>query len=133
MSLMPYSRKTSFAALAKAVAAGLPTKDLDEFQRLTELPWDSLSIVLHLPPRTLARRRKAGRLSAAESDRLVRLAQLFERATALFQGDAASATAWFLAPCRALGGQTPLAVVETEIGAAEVEQLLGRLAHGVFS
>jgi len=127
------SRKPSFAALARAVQAGLPVKHLDEFQRRSGLPWNSLAKVLRLPPRTLARRRKAGRLSAMESDRLVRIAQLFQRATALLQGSTASAAAWFQGPCRALGGHTPLAIVETEIGAAEVEQLLGRLEHGVFS
>jgi putative toxin-antitoxin system antitoxin component (TIGR02293 family) len=61
------------------------------------------------------------------------VAQVFDRATALLDGDASSAAAWFLGPCRGLGGQTPLATAETEIGAAEVEQLIGRLEYGVFS
>lgn len=133
MSVLSLSRGKSFAALAKAVRVGLPIKRLDEFQRFSGLPWESLSTVLHLPTRTLARRRKAGKLSPSESDRLIRIAQLFERATDLLQGDANSAKSWFLGPCRAFGGETPLAVAETEIGAAEVEQLLGRLEYGVFS
>jgi len=134
MSVAPFSsHKIPFAALAKAVRAGLPIKRLDEFQRRSGLPWNCLLQVLHLPPRTLARRRKAGRLSAGESDRLVRIAQVFERAADLLQGDRVSAMAWFLGPCRALGGETPLTVAGTEIGTAQVDQLLGRLEHGVFS
>lgn len=133
MTTIQFLRTPSFAALAKAVQAGLPVKRLDEFQRHSGLPWHSLAKVLHLPSRTLARRRKAGRLSTTESDRLVRIAQLFERATVLLQGSPSSAAAWFQGPCRALGGQSPLAVAETEIGAVEVELLLGRLEHGVFS
>jgi putative toxin-antitoxin system antitoxin component (TIGR02293 family) len=119
--------------LAKAVRAGFPIRQLDAFRRLSGLPWDALAKALRLPERTLARRRKTGRLSMAESDRLARIAQLFERATVLLQGNSSSAAAWFLGPCRALGGQSPLSVAETEIGAAQVEQLLGRLEHGVFS
>jgi len=127
------SRPATFAALAKAVQVGLPVQRLDQFQLRSGLPASSLARVLRLPPRTLARRRKAGRLAPPESDRLLRITQLFERATTLFDHDTASAAAWFLAPCRALGGATPLAVSETEVGAAHVEQLLGRLEHGVFS
>src|SRR4051794_17916253 len=80
-------KSPDFAALTIAVLAGLPIKRLDEFQRRSGLPWDALSRVLHLPPRTLARRRKAGRLSPAESDRLVRIFQLFERTVTLLDGD----------------------------------------------
>ena len=133
MTTLQFLRMPSFTALAKAIQAGLPVKRLDEFQRRSGLPWISLGKVLHLPPRTLARRCKLGRLSCTESDRLVRVAQLFERATTLLQGSPSSAAAWFQGPCRALDGQSPLAVAETEIGAVEVEQLLGRLEHGVFS
>src|SRR6266481_2962007 len=124
---------SDYTALNKAVRAGLPVKRLDEFQRRSGLPGDRLLKALRLPPRTLARRRKAGRLSPVESDRLARITQVFDRATALLEGDAASAAAWFLGPCRGLGGETPLAAAETEIGAAEVEQLIGRLEYGVFS
>jgi len=68
-----------------------------------------------------------------ESDRLVRIAELFERAVKLFDGDARSATSWFKAPNRTFAGETPLTVAETEVGANQVEQLLGRLEYGVFS
>jgi putative toxin-antitoxin system antitoxin component (TIGR02293 family) len=133
MTTFPHISGKSYKSLSKAIRAGLPIKRLDEFQRRSGLPWGSLSRVLRLPPRTLARRRKAGRLSTVESDRLVRIVQIFEQATGLLQGDAASASAWFQGPCRGLGGQSPLSAAETELGAAEVEQLLGRLEYGVFS
>ena len=118
---------------AKTVSAGVPFGLLERFQHDSGLPWPAIGRVLRLPERTLARRRKAGRLASPESDRLVRLAQLFQQAVELWDGNAASATAWFQGPCRALGGRTPLETAETEVGAVEVEQLLGRLEHGVFS
>jgi putative toxin-antitoxin system antitoxin component (TIGR02293 family) len=126
-------KNSDFAALGQAIRAGISVKRLDELQRRSGLPWDGLFKVLRLPPRTLARRRKRGRLSVMESDRLVRIAELFERAVKLFDGDARSATSWFKAPNRTFAGATPLSVAETEIGANQVEQLLGRLEYGVFS
>jgi putative toxin-antitoxin system antitoxin component (TIGR02293 family) len=126
-------KAAGFPELGKLVKAGLRIRSLDRFHQRSGLPWDALGGVLHLPPRTLARRRKAGRLAPPESDRLVRVAQLFERAVRLFDGDTASATSWLQTGCQAFSGQAPLEVAQTELGAAEVEQLLGRLEHGVFS
>ena len=86
--------------------------------------------------RTLARRRVAGRLATEESDRLYRLARLFERAVDTF-GDgsegAADARRWFHLPQWALGGSTPLAYARTDPGAREVEALLDRIDHGVLA
>jgi putative toxin-antitoxin system antitoxin component (TIGR02293 family) len=47
--------------------------------------------------------------------------------------DVAGAISWLAAPKKALGHETPLAYSRTELGAREVENLIGRLEHGVFS
>lgn len=87
-------------------------------------------------PRTLARRRQTGRLAPAESDRLYRLARLFERAVDTFGGDAGAeedARRWFHLPQWALGEATPLDYAHTDPGAREVEALLDRIDHGVLA
>ena len=90
-------------------------------------------------PRTLARRRQAGRLAPEESDRLYRLARLFEKAVETFDADGDREAAeddarrWFHLPQWALGGATPLAYAHTEPGAREVEALLHRINHGVLA
>ena len=81
---------------------------------------------------TLHRRKKSGHLDRAESDRLVRYARLFSRASEAL-GGIAGARSWLIAPARAFHGECPLDYADTEIGAREVEALLGRLEHGVFS
>jgi putative toxin-antitoxin system antitoxin component (TIGR02293 family) len=48
-------------------------------------------------------------------------------------GDAERATRWLQRPNRALGGAIPLALLDTDLGAQQVEHLLGRIEHGVFS
>jgi putative toxin-antitoxin system antitoxin component (TIGR02293 family) len=81
----------------------------------------------------MARRRREGRLLPAESDRLLRAARVWGLALELFEGDADAARRWLAAPSRALGGKPPLEVARTEIGAREVEQLVGRLEHGAIT
>lgn len=68
-----------------------------------------------------------------ESDRLLRAAALFEKSVELFDGDRSEAMRWLQSPQRALGGVEPLHFARTEGGAREVEELIGRLEHGVFS
>jgi putative toxin-antitoxin system antitoxin component (TIGR02293 family) len=71
-------------------------------------------------------------MDRAESDRLVRYARLFARASEALGGHA-GARSWLVEPARAFHGECPLDYADTEIGAREVEALLGRLEHGVFS
>jgi putative toxin-antitoxin system antitoxin component (TIGR02293 family) len=51
----------------------------------------------------------------------------------LFEGDANAARQWLTAPQPALGGSTPGDYAATELGAREVENLIGRLEHGIPS
>ena len=83
--------------------------------------------------RTLARRKSKGKLSPDESERLLRLSRVFELAVDLFEGDNAAALRWLTSPRKALEGNTPLAYARTEVGAREVENLIGRMEHGVFA
>jgi putative toxin-antitoxin system antitoxin component (TIGR02293 family) len=54
-------------------------------------------------------------------------------AVELFEGDVKAAKKWLQTPQRALGGAVPLEFASTEAGAKEVENLIGRLEHGVFT
>jgi putative toxin-antitoxin system antitoxin component (TIGR02293 family) len=115
------------------VRSGLPYEALERFQRNVALSLDELAALVQIKPRTLQRRREEGRLSPEESDRLLRATRLFGRALELFEGDAGAARTWLAKPARALGGAAPFEVAASEVGAREVENLIGRLEHGVFS
>ena len=115
------------------VEEGLPFSSLEILAKLTRQTIFELGNVLSIPERTLARRKIAGKLTPEESDRLVRVAFIFEKAVALFEWDAAPAVQWLSTPKAALAGQTPLRYCRTELGARQVENLIGRLEHGVFS
>jgi putative toxin-antitoxin system antitoxin component (TIGR02293 family) len=92
-----------------------------------------IAAIIGIPERTLARRRSEGRLTSDESERLLRISRVFESAVDLFEGDSTNALKWLTTPKKAFENQTPLAYSRTELGAREVENLMGRLEHGVFS
>jgi putative toxin-antitoxin system antitoxin component (TIGR02293 family) len=119
--------------LAKQVKTGLPYRALAQLHSRSQLSMEAIARVVRIPRRTLARRKRQGRLTGSESERLLRLATVFDKALALFDGDVAGARTWLQSPIKALGNITPLATVETEIGARDVEDIIGRLEHGVFT
>ncbi len=120
------------STLIKIVKEGLPLKNFKYLSDYMNITLSELARVLCIPDRTLARRRREGRLHADESDRLLRIGILFENAARVL-GGRDQAQQWLKTPKKALGGEIPLEYANTEIGAREVEDLLGRIEHGVFS
>jgi putative toxin-antitoxin system antitoxin component (TIGR02293 family) len=116
-----------------SVRRGLSYSSFLRFQRNTELPTPVLAELTQIPPRTLARRKQEGRLDPEESDRLVRVARIFGRALELFEGDVRAAREWLTSEQLALGGLVPLELAKTDVGAREVDDLIGRLEHGIPS
>ena len=124
---------TTTTKLIEELERGLPFKALE---RLTELSGIALTAIVRaigIPERTLARRKATGRLAPEESERLLRISSIFERTVDLFEGDIAGAVNWLTTPKKAFDGRLPLDYSRTELGAREVENLIGRLEHGVFS
>jgi len=91
-------RQATFEAIIDKARTGFPYATLEALATRFEIPQETLVRVLHLPPRTLARRKKARRLSV-----------------------------------RALGSVRPLDLLDTDLGAQQVERILGRIEHGVYS
>jgi len=125
-------REPEAAYLVGRVRDGLPMVEFDGARDLLQITEERLAGLLGMSRATLHRRKKAGALDRTESDRLVRYARLVSRACSALDG-LPGARSWLLAPAVAFGGECPLDYADTEIGAREVEALLGRLEHGVFS
>jgi putative toxin-antitoxin system antitoxin component (TIGR02293 family) len=119
------------AALHSRLEDGLSYEALERLRRVLNLPLSRISELLQIPPRTLARRKEAKRLHPDESDRLVRLSRLVGLALELFEGDLAGTRNWLTAPHASLAGETPLEYATTGVGAREVENLIGRIEHGI--
>jgi putative toxin-antitoxin system antitoxin component (TIGR02293 family) len=121
------------ADLAQLVRKGLPATAVSSLAERLDMGNVALSRKLGIAQRTLARRlSQHSRLTAAESDRTVRLARVYTSAVE-FIGDEDKAVEWLRTPNRALGGERPLDQLDTDLGAREVEDVLGRIAYGVYS
>lgn len=119
--------------LFKKVEAGLTFAAFTRLQRNIGLTQDQLGEVVQIKRRTLVRRKQAGKLEPTESDRLLRTSRIFGHALRLFEGDGSAARTWMWSPLRALGNISPLDACRSELGASEVDKIIGRLEHGVFS
>lgn len=118
--------------LGERVRQGLPYAALEAVMARLGLSREQVAEALHLPERTLARRKKERRLHPDESDRLFRLARIAAQAEDAL-GSTEKTARWLQKPNRALGGRVPLALLDTDAGAREVEEVLGRIEHGVVS
>lgn len=117
--------------LREAIREGFPYAVLGELMQASGLTLKELAAALDLSPRSLQRRRH-GRLARFESDRLYRMARLLALARETL-GDSARAGRWLKRSNRALGGVAPIATIDTELGARQVENILGRVGYGGVS
>lgn len=111
---------------------GLPIEFVSAFQSQFGIAPEQTAEILQVSLRTLQRSQSQGKdLDAAQSGRLLRTAQIIERAKKLL-GDA-EARDWLRREQTALNYRVPIDLLETEPGARAVEQLLGRIDFGVYT
>ena len=106
---------------AQAVADRLELND----QELADALGVSLRTLQRIPD-------KDSLMSPQMSDRLFRLASIVALAEYVLE-DVAVAHQWLRESQRGLGGHQPLAIIGSQAGYREVESLLGRIEHGVYS
>jgi len=114
------------------IRVGLPWRELDVLRTSLDIPMDKLAPKIGMSKATLHRRKAQGRLRPEESDRVLRIARLLGKAVEVMEGEE-PARRWLTSPQAGLGGAVPLDYAETEVGAREVEDLLGRIEYGVYS
>lgn len=117
--------------LAERVRKGLPFAALSAVMQEYGISRDVLCDILHLSRRNLLRRKEQRRLSPDESDRLYRLARVLAHANRVFEDPEESAD-WIQTPNAALGKRPPLILLDTDIGVQQVDQVLGRIEHGII-
>jgi putative toxin-antitoxin system antitoxin component (TIGR02293 family) len=125
-------RVRSADGLRARVRTGLPYSALEALADRLGASRGEMAGVLGVPARTLARRRVSGRFTASESDRLVRLGRIAALAEQVL-GDRDKAVRWLHRANRALGQRVPVRELDTDLGAREVEAILLRIEHGVYS
>ncbi len=118
------------AAAVVAIRSGLPANAFDGVARIFSLSAEDLAATLGISVRTVRDQRKRRvRLSQETTEKLVRAARVHELARKIFSSDEAVAQ-WLAAPAPSLDGQRPLALLDTDVGAREVESVLQGIAYG---
>jgi putative toxin-antitoxin system antitoxin component (TIGR02293 family) len=114
------------------IQAGLSFRAVQNLQKALDVPLEKIASVLGMSRATLHRRKVQGKIDKEESEKLVRYQRLLKKAEDVF-GDTANAREWLTHKQIGLGNAVPLDFARTEIGAREVENLLGRIEYGVYS
>ena len=126
--------KGDLAALERLTMEGVDIKAVENLCKGIAMPLGRVAAMLHLSPSTFERRKEKGVLNPGpESERVVRYGIIVRLAIELFEGSEKKAVRWLKTPLEFFEGKTPLEKAMTELGAKEVENLIGALEHGVFS
>jgi putative toxin-antitoxin system antitoxin component (TIGR02293 family) len=119
--------------LVEHVRAGLPASTVTMLAEVLSLHREQVAKCLKISPRTLSRRLASNsRLTHEESDRTMRMAKVVALANEVL-GAEDKASRWMVAPNRALGGDRPFDRLDTELGVQSVQEILQRIAYGMYS
>jgi putative toxin-antitoxin system antitoxin component (TIGR02293 family) len=122
----------AFALSWLDIAHGVPLRALEDFSIYSGIALKDLLEVI-IPARTLKHRRQRKEpLNLDESDRLARVARLYELAVKVF-GDADKARRWLSKPKQRFQELSPVAMMRTELGGRQVEEMLYQIDEGMFA
>ena len=115
------------------IREGLPFASVTAAAKALDMSEEQVLTALRIPKRTAARRKAAaGRLTPAESERVLRLTRAIAAATETL-GSRENAARWLTGSVAALGGVAPLSLLDTDVGLDQVLTILGRIEFGVYS
>jgi putative toxin-antitoxin system antitoxin component (TIGR02293 family) len=118
--------------LRDMVLRGYPFAAFESVLKEIDLQQKQLSEILGMTESTLARRKRDRQaFTTIESDRLYRVARITALAFEVF-GDENKARIWMKRSNDVMDGDIPLALLETEIGASQVEDELLRILYGIY-
>jgi putative toxin-antitoxin system antitoxin component (TIGR02293 family) len=117
--------------MRKAVRAGLPALVVEQMARLLDVPVAEVLRITGISLSTWARRRAEKVLSESESDRVYRLARIVLHAATTL-GNVNKAREWLFQTNRALSGEKPFDLLDTEVGVEQVAAVLDRIEYGVY-
>lgn len=118
------------AKAVEVIRAGLPARAFVGVAIALSLTVDELAAKLGVSPRTIRdQRKKLARLSSENTEKLVRIARIQHQARKIFSTDEAVSD-WLMSPAPALEGAKPIDLLDTGLGAREIEAVLNGIAYG---
>jgi putative toxin-antitoxin system antitoxin component (TIGR02293 family) len=113
-----------------AIRRGVPAGQIDSMVEYLDVPKNDLFQVLAVPGSTgHALIKNKRRLDRGSSEGVVRVAEIVRAAEQTF-GSHEAAARWLKSKNLALGGATPLSMLDTSLGAVEVRRILSSIDFG---
>lgn len=128
--LLRIARQSSTKQI-QAIHDGLPTSAFNAMASYLGVSQGQLAGSLRILPRTLRNRSAQGKLNREESEKSLRVARTFAKARDVLGGEK-KAKEWMTSPIKSLGDRKPIDLLETDIGAQEVLNVLLAIAWGVY-
>jgi putative toxin-antitoxin system antitoxin component (TIGR02293 family) len=117
----------------EVILAGMPVASAEALKAEIAVADRPFAELIGISEKTLSRARAGkAKLDPVVSDRLFRLARIVALAIDVLE-DEGPAVRWLKRPQFGLGGRTPLSLLATDAGRDEVEKLLLRIEHGVYT
>lgn len=118
--------------MIEVIRKGLDKRTIYHLAELLGITIDQICDLVHISARTLQRKDESESLGPLVSERALDLANvLVQGVNAL--GSLKAMQSWLIAIRPALGGSTPLSLLDTSLGCELVSDVLGRIEHGVYS
>ena len=114
----------------ETIRTGIATQMFDQLAAAVGVGKEALARTLNINPQTL-RKRKSRVLSPSEAEKSLRVARVFAMATEVL-GSEEKGRRWLNDEIPALSGKRPLDLLDTDVGAAQVTNLLQAIKWGVY-
>jgi len=122
------NQRTDLITLART---GIQTKYVKEIQDFTSLSDKELSSILPISQRQLVRYVDSHKLNKEITSHLIQLIELFQKGFKLFGQD--KFKLWIRTPNKVIDNNAPIEIMNTSIGIEMIEDIIGRIEHGVYS
>ena len=110
---------------------GVLRSEVDQVAILVGLTDKEMARLLNMSERNLHRLRTDDRLGRDASERLLLLTNLLRHALDVFDDDTETVSDWLRSPIRELNQQAPLQLLDITTGFGLVDDVLGRIEHGI--
>ena len=128
LNLDTINQRTDLIEIARS---GIPTKYIKSIQDYTTLTDKELVAILPISQRQLIRYASDHVLNKGITSHLIQLIELFQKGYKLFGAE--KFNLWIRTPNKVLTNYPPIEIMDTSIGIEMIEDIIGRIEHGVYS
>lgn len=114
------------------VKEGISKKALELLKDKARLDYNQLARALNVSRQTLTNKKSSNKFNPDVSNAILALADTYSYGYDVFQ-DTERFNRWMFTENSALGGKIPFEILNTYYGRLSVNNIIGRIEHGIFS